>query len=106
MLPVAEAPAGPTDRGRRHRDRYLGPDHTAALFARSGNIGPGVWWNGNIIGGWAQPPTAAPPGTSSTDPDGQARTAVAAEAARLTEFLDGARITRGFRTPLERQLAA
>lgn len=41
-----------------------------------------------------------------TDPGSRARTAVAAEAARLTEFLDGAGITRGFRTPLERKLAA
>ena len=60
--PVTEPPS----RGRRccrpstrrrwagpERDWYLGP-HKAALFDRNGNIGPTIWWDGRIVGGWAQ----------------------------------------------------
>jgi hypothetical protein len=41
------------------RDFYLDPahrDHTrpGTLFDRSGNPGPTVWWDGRIVGGWAQ----------------------------------------------------
>jgi hypothetical protein len=40
--------------GWRQRDWFLGID-PAMLFDTRGNIGPTVWWNGQIIGGWAIP---------------------------------------------------
>ena len=43
----------PTAMGWSQRDWYLGP-HKEALFDRSGNVGPTIWWNGRIVGGWAQ----------------------------------------------------
>jgi hypothetical protein len=49
LLPALD----PTAMGWRERAWYVG-DHTAALFDRSGNIGPTVWWDGRIVGGWAQ----------------------------------------------------
>lgn len=46
-------PLDPTPMGWQGRAWYLG-EHGPALFDRSGNIGPMVWWDGRIVGGWAQ----------------------------------------------------
>lgn len=43
----------PTAMGWKHRSWYVGP-HGSELFDRNGNIGPTVWADGRIIGGWAQ----------------------------------------------------
>ena len=51
LLPALD----PTPMGWQSRDWYLGP-HGPALFDRTGNIGPTVWWEGRIVGGWAQRP--------------------------------------------------
>jgi hypothetical protein len=39
--------------GWSDRTWYLGP-HRAAVFDRRGNGGPTVWWDGRVVGGWAQ----------------------------------------------------
>ncbi|MFF7725425.1 winged helix DNA-binding domain-containing protein [Streptomyces sp. NPDC008001] len=96
----------PTAMGWRNRNWYLDPDHTKALFDRNGNIGPTVWWNGRIIGAWAQRPDGRINHHLLTDPGREARSAVEHEAARLTAFLAGTRVTPCYRTPLERRLAA
>jgi hypothetical protein len=49
------------------------------LFGRTGNIGPTVWWEGRVVGGWA--------------------------AERLEAWPGQARVTPRFRTPLERELS-
>lgn len=95
----------PTSMGWRHRHWYLDPAHTAALFDRNGNIGPTIWWNGRIIGAWAQHPDGHVNHQLLTDPGTAARTAVNDEIARLTAFLSTTRVTPAYRTPLERQLA-
>ena len=46
----------PTSMGWKARDWYLDPDHVHALFDYSGNIGPTVWADGRIVGGWGQGP--------------------------------------------------
>ncbi|WP_329394742.1 winged helix DNA-binding domain-containing protein [Streptomyces melanogenes] len=94
----------PTPMGWRHRDWYLDPDHTKALFDRNGNIGPTIWWHGRIIGAWAQHPDGHINHHLLTDPGHQARTAVQAEIERLTTFLDGTKVTPCYRTALERHL--
>ncbi|MEU9983171.1 winged helix DNA-binding domain-containing protein [Streptomyces sp. NPDC050856] len=98
----------PTAMGWRRRDWYIDPDpaHHAALFDRSGNIGPTVWWNGAVIGGWAQRPDGELVWKTLTDPGREALAAVEAEAARLHSWLGGTRVTPRFRTPLERSLSA
>ncbi|GAA4922491.1 winged helix DNA-binding domain-containing protein [Streptomyces coeruleoprunus] len=96
----------PTPMGWQERDWYLDPAHRPALFDRSGNIGPTVWWNGRAIGAWAQRPDGEPVWRLLTDPGTEARKAVEAEAARLHAWLDGTRVTPRFRTPLERELSA
>ncbi|MGI5401533.1 DNA glycosylase AlkZ-like family protein [Streptomyces sp. CA-135486] len=88
------------------RGLHLAADHRAILFDRTGNIGPTVWWNGEIIGGWAQRPDGEIVWRLLTDPGREATAAIAAEASRLSGWVGEARITPRFRTPLERELTA
>jgi hypothetical protein len=102
---VALLPAlDPTPMGWSQRSWYLGP-HAPALFDRSGNIGPTVWCDGRIIGGWAQRPGGEVAYRLLEDVGGQAGREVAAAADRLAGWLGPVRVTPRFRTPLERELA-
>ncbi|MFJ9851310.1 winged helix DNA-binding domain-containing protein [Streptomyces sp. NPDC101150] len=97
----------PTAMGWKSRDWYLDPGHVPHLFDRSGNIGPTVWWNGRIIGGWAQRADGEIVWRLLSDEGGrEAASAVAAEAARLAGWVGDVRVTPRFRTPLERELSA
>lgn len=101
---VALLPAlDPTPMGWAGRAWYLG-GHTAALFDRSGNIGPTVWCDGRIVGGWAQRPDGEVVVRLLEDIGTSATAAVAQEAARLTAWIGPVRVTPRFRTPLEREL--
>ncbi|MBT2384909.1 winged helix DNA-binding domain-containing protein [Streptomyces sp. ISL-11] len=94
----------PTAMGWRGRDWYLGPEHVPALFDRAGNIGPTVWWNGRIVGGWAQRANGTIVWRPLEDTGREAASAIAAEVARLSGWLGDVRVTPRFRTPLEREL--
>lgn len=100
LLPALD----PTAMGWRHRDWYADPELRQPLFDRNGNIGPTVWWNGRVIGGWAQRPDGSIAYRLLTDAGRQARSAIGAEADRLAGWLGGTRIRPSFRTPLEREL--
>ncbi len=102
LLPALD----PTPMGWRERGFYLDPDHVPALFDRMGNIGPTVWWNGRIVGGWAQRKDGTLAWRLLDDPGREARTAIKAEAERMTAFLAERRFTPAYRTPLERELAS
>ncbi|MFI9174308.1 winged helix DNA-binding domain-containing protein [Streptomyces lincolnensis] len=97
----------PTAMGWRQRDWYLAPELRPALFDGSGNVGPTVWWNGRVIGGWAQRPDSEVVwrllDTQGVGRDAEA--AIAAEAGRLQGWLGATRVTPRFRTPLEKELA-
>jgi putative protein-(glutamine-N5) methyltransferase len=101
LLPALD----PTPMGWQARDWYLGP-HGPALFDRTGNIGPTVWWEGRIVGGWAQRATGEVVWRLLEDIGSDGAAAVSAEASRLEEWLGPARVTPRFRTPLERSLVA
>ncbi|MGW2380529.1 winged helix DNA-binding domain-containing protein [Streptomyces sp. NPDC001658] len=97
----------PTAMGWQQRDWYLAPELRPALFDRSGNVGPTVWWNGRVIGAWAQRPDGEVV-WRLLDTDGvgrDAEAAIAAEAERLQGWLGATRVTPRFRTPLEKELA-
>ncbi|GAA1949814.1 winged helix DNA-binding domain-containing protein [Kitasatospora viridis] len=96
----------PTVLGWRGRDWYLDPELAPALFDRSGNNGPTVWWNGRVVGGWAQRADGELVWRLLRDVGTAGEVAVAAEAERLAGWLDGVRVTPRFRTPLERELTA
>jgi hypothetical protein len=103
LLPALD----PTPMGWQRRDWYLpeGPDR-AALFDRSGNIGPTVWWHGQVVGGWAQRADGTIAYRVFGDPGAEAAAAIGAAAARLSGWLGDVRVTPRFRTPLERELSA
>jgi len=101
LLPALD----PTPMGWRERGWFLG-DHGAALFDRSGNIGPTVWWDGRIVGGWAQRPDGEVVFRLLEDPGSAAAAAIGAEAESLQAWLGPVRVTPRFRTPLERDLSA
>lgn len=96
----------PSGMGWADRSFHLDPAHRPALFDYAGNIGPTVWWNGEIVGGWAQRSDGEIVWRLLADPGREAGEAIAAEAARLAEWVGDARITPRFRTPLERELTA
>jgi len=101
LLPALD----PTPMGWQSRAWYLGP-HVSALFDRTGNIGPTVWWEGRVVGGWAQRPSGEVVFRLLEDIGGDGEAAVGAEAASLQAWLGPARVTPRFRTPLERELSA
>jgi len=100
LLPALD----PTAMGWRDRAWYVG-EHLPALFDRSGNIGPTAWWDGRIVGGWAQRKDGEIVVRLLEDIGAEASAAIAAEAQRLREWIGAVRITPRFRTPLERELA-
>ncbi|MGW1952009.1 winged helix DNA-binding domain-containing protein [Streptomyces sp. NPDC001920] len=105
LLPALD----PTAMGWQRRDWYLAPDLWPSLFDRSGNVGPTVWWDGRVVGGWAQRKDGEVVWRLLEDLGGverrAAEAAIAAEAERLRGWVGPARVTPRFRTPLERELA-
>ncbi|MFI6477946.1 winged helix DNA-binding domain-containing protein [Nonomuraea sp. NPDC050663] len=95
----------PTPMGWQQRDFYLAPEHRPALFDRSGNIGPTVWWEGRIVGGWATRADGEIVWELLDDVGSDAVAMIEAEAAGLAAWLGGAKVTPRFRTPLERKLS-
>ncbi|WP_329227054.1 winged helix DNA-binding domain-containing protein [Streptomyces canus] len=97
----------PTAMGWQQRDWYLAPSLRPALFDRSGNVGPTVWWNGRVVGGWGQRPDGEIV-WRLLDTEGvgsEAEAAVTAEAERLRGWVGTTRVTPRFRVPLEKELA-
>jgi hypothetical protein len=102
---VAFLPAlDPTPMGWKERDWFLGA-HKSKLFDNTGNIGPTVWFNGRIIGGWGQPESGEVRYQLLEDVGADVTALVESEAARWTAWLAGVRVTPRFRSPLEKQLS-
>jgi len=101
LLPALD----PTTMGWKHRGFYLS-GHGPQLFDLNGNASPTVWWDGRIVGGWAQRRDGEVAFALLEDVGAEGRGAVAAEAARLQELLGAARLApraRG-RSPVEAAL--
>ncbi|MEV8428395.1 winged helix DNA-binding domain-containing protein [Streptomyces chartreusis] len=100
----------PTAMGWQQRDWYLAPELRPSLFDGSGNVGPTVWWNGRVVGGWAQRGDGEIVWRLLADPGSEERqaaeTAIAAQAERLRGWVGAARVTPRFRTPVEKELSA
>ena len=65
-----------------------------------------MWWNGTVVGGWAQRADGELVWRLLSDVGREASQLIEAEAARLSAWVGDARITPRFRTPLERELTA
>lgn len=88
LLPVLD----PTVMGWKERGFYLGP-HGPLLFDTNGNAGTTAWWDGRIVGCWAQDPDGVVVLNLLEDVGAEGRAALAAEAARLTAWLEGHRVS-------------
>ncbi len=100
LLPALDA----TPMGWCHRDWFLG-GHRDALFDRNGNIGPTIWVDGRVAGGWAQSDDGRVV-TRLLEDVGGAAAVVDERAEELSGLLAGDVVVPRFRTPLERELAA
>jgi hypothetical protein len=99
LLPALDA----TPMGWKEREWFLGP-HAKALFDNNGNVGPTVWWEGRIVGGWAVRPDGEVAWRALEDVGRSAVIAVEAAAERLHKRLGGATVAASFPTPLEKDL--
>ena len=99
LLPALD----PTTMGWKERQWYLG-DHGPTLFDRNGNAGPTVWWDGRIVGGWAQRKDGEVVYRLLEDVGAGATAAIEAEAGRLETWLGDVRLAPRFPTPLQREL--
>jgi Winged helix DNA-binding domain len=99
LLPALD----PTPMGWKHREWFFGIDQHQ-VFDRNGNIGPTLWWDGEIIGSWAVAATGEIRLKLVADRGTEASNAIGDAAARLHDRLHGAVITPAIRTPLERSL--
>ena len=91
--------------GWAERSWFLGP-HADRLFDRNGNVGPTVWCDGRIVGGWAQLRSGEVVVRLLEDIGSEATAAVQTAAAGITAWTGPVRVTPRFRTPLEKELSA
>ncbi len=101
LLPALD----PTPMGWKHRDWFFGIDRRA-VFDRAGNIGPTLWWDGEIIGSWAISDTGELRTRVLADRGAAASAAIETAAAQLHQRLNAAVITPAIRTPLEHSILA
>jgi hypothetical protein len=102
LLPALDS----TPMGWQQRDWFLG-EHGPRLFDQYGNVGPTLWWDGRIVGGWAQDRDGQIVCRFLEDAGSDAATAAQAAADRMATLLGGVRLTARTRgmTWLERELA-
>ncbi|WP_431918693.1 winged helix DNA-binding domain-containing protein [Amycolatopsis tucumanensis] len=101
LLPALD----PTPMGWQERGWFLG-EHQPLLFDRTGNIGPTVWWEGRVVGGWGQRPDGEIAIRLLEDVGADGTAAVEAAAERLHGRLGGVAVIPKFRTPVERDLSS
>jgi len=95
----------PTSMGWKDREWYVG-DHAAELFDRNGNIGPTIWADGKIVGGWASRADASI-AMELFEPLSPAHTRLLDQRLHdLEEFVDGVPIKPSFPTPQQKRLAS
>lgn len=95
LLPVLD----PTLMGWKQRDFYLEPADVPHLFDTNGNGGTTAWWDGRVVGCWVQDDDARVRVVLRRDVGAEARDALDAEAVRLTDWLDGDRVSSVYASP-------
>jgi hypothetical protein len=102
---VALLPAlDPTPMGWTNREWFLG-SHRNWLYDRNGNIGPTVWCDGRIVGGWTQQAEGSVVFRLLENVGSDSAEAIAVEADRVKTWLGDTTVVSKFRTPLEQELS-
>ncbi len=96
----------PTPMGYQRRGFYLSDRAKRELFDTNGNIGPSVWLDGRIVGGWAQRPDGNVPFELFEDLGDDVVAMATAEAERVAAWHDGVSVSPRFPTPLLKRLRA
>ena len=94
----------PTPMGYQRRGFYLSERAKKELFDTNGNIGPSVWLDGLIIGGWAQRPDGEVAFELFEDLGTDVADMAQAEAERVTDWHAGVTVTPRFPTPMLKRL--
>ena len=102
MLPGLD----PTAMGWQRRDWYLDEPTRRRVTDRFGNIGPTVWVDGRIVGGWAQRPDGSITTELTHDVGASARSLIDVEASRVSAFVGDTRFRVRFPSPNQRDLLA
>jgi hypothetical protein len=104
LLPALD----PTPMGWKERDWFLPADDAGrrSLYDSYGNVGPTLWWAGEVVGGWAVRADGSIATRLLVDRGAAAAEALTAAAETLQPRLGGTVVVPSFRTPLERELAA
>lgn len=100
LLPALD----PTPMGWKGRDWFL-PADSSGLYDPYGNIGPTIWWGGEVIGVWAVRKGGGIATRLLADRGHDASAGVAAAAERLASRVGGRVVVPTFRTPWERELS-
>ena len=88
LLPALD----PTTMGWKERAWYLS-GHRELLFDRNGNASPTVWWEGRVVGGWAQAPGGEIRTRLLEDVGAEGEAAIEREAARLAARVGAATLS-------------
>lgn len=106
---IAFLPAlDPTTMGWKDRSWYLGEHGRFGdrLFDRSGNAGPTVWVDGQVVGGWVQRKSGEVAYRLLTDVAKSRATQIEAEAERVRDLIGEARVNVRFAAPMQNELLA
>jgi hypothetical protein len=102
LLPGLDA----TAMGWSERAWYLADDHRRSVMDRNGNIGPTVWADGRVVGGWAQRKDGEVAVRLLEDIGAERTRLLSAEVGRLQSALGDVRVTPRFPAPLDKELVA
>jgi Winged helix DNA-binding domain len=94
-------PLDPTTMGWRERGFYVDPDTALAVYDSAGNGRPTAWWDGRIVGSWAQRQDAAVVVHPLTNLPGRVAAALRHQAGELTRRLDGHVLRSSLQQPLD-----
>lgn len=94
----------PTTMGWKEREWYLAPDIAAHVFDRTGNAGPTIWADGQVVGGWAQRASGEIALDLHRDLTGEHRELLADATTRIVDFVGDTRFSVRFPSPNQKRL--
>ncbi|MEM9519894.1 MAG: winged helix DNA-binding domain-containing protein [Actinomycetota bacterium] len=102
LLPGLDA----TAMGWKERDWYVSPTHVDRLFDRFGNIGPTIWADGVIVGGWTQRPDGSVVYELLDQLGDEQHDRMVAAVAEVETVLDGEQVRPRFPSKNQKELLA